>query len=345
MNVLNAKQIARQWVDAVATHMPGFQGAFFHGSVNWLTDDAVLSAGSDLDVMVVLDHPPAIKLGKFLYNGVLLEVSYLPRDQIQSPEQILGQSHLAGSFRAPSVIQDPTGQLTKLHAVVARNYAKRIWVKQRCMHASSKVLHNLQSVYTAETFIEQFTAWLFAAGVTTHVLLVAGLQNPTVRRRYLATRRLLEAYHQQPFYENLLEMLGCANMSPTTAEQHLSAMANAFDSAKAVIRSPFPFASNLSDIARPIAVNASRTLVESGDHREAVFWIAATYARCMQVLANDGSAELQARHNVGFLRLLGDLGIVSYNDLIMRTAQVEATLPHVWAVAETIMAANPEIED
>jgi hypothetical protein len=61
------------------------------------------------------------------------------------------------------------------------------------------------------------TAWLFATGVTTHVLLVAGLKNPTVRQRYVATRELLADYGRVDFYETLLELLGCAQMSRARA--------------------------------------------------------------------------------------------------------------------------------
>jgi hypothetical protein len=79
MRVRHAKEIARRWVSETASSIPGFAGAFFHGSANWLPDEAALPATSDLDIMVVLDAPdPPIKPGKFGYQGVLLEVSYLP---------------------------------------------------------------------------------------------------------------------------------------------------------------------------------------------------------------------------------------------------------------------------
>ena len=179
MLVKDAKAVARQWVLEEAGRIPGFWGAFYHGSTNWLPDDAALPATSDVDVMVVLDDPnPPHKPGKFIYRDVLLEVSYLPRDQLQSAELILSQSHLAGSFRTASIIADPSGQLTKLQERVARDYAKRRWVTKRCEHARDKILGNLRGLDEAAPFHDQVTGWLFAAGVTTHVLLVAGLRNP-----------------------------------------------------------------------------------------------------------------------------------------------------------------------
>ncbi|MDF2744788.1 MAG: hypothetical protein K0S88_6166, partial [Actinomycetia bacterium] len=130
-------------------------------------------------------------------------------------------------------------------------------------------------------------AWLFPTGVTTHVLLTAGLRNPTVRLRYLAAR-------------TLLTLLGCAELPRERVERHLTAMTAAFDTAA--------------------AVDGSRDLVGRGHHREAVFWIAATYARCLAILASDAPAAAPG-HTPGFVELLGDLGIASPADLGRRAGE------------------------
>jgi hypothetical protein len=346
MRVKDAKDVARQWVIEQGSKTAGFYGAFYAGSTSWLPDDATLPATSDVDLWVVKDDPnPADKLGKFVYRGVLLEVSYMPRDQLGTPEQVLGDYHLAGCFRTPSVIADPSGQLTDLQAAVVKDYAKRQWVYRRCEHARSRILRNLESLNESAPFHDQVSSWLFAAGVTTHVLLVAGLKNPTVRRRYVAVRELLTDYGCLNFYETLLELLGCAGMGRSRVEQHLAALADVFDATKAVVKTPFFFNSDLSDIARPIAIDGSRELIERGEHREAIFWMVATYSRCQKVLYHDAPAELRDRFSPGYRQLLGDLGITSFADLQQRGEQVKRLLPRVWEVAETIMAANLEIED
>ena len=116
----------------MAAGAPGFRGAFFHGSASWLSAAADLPAASDLDLMVVFDRPnPPVRLGKFVHRGVLLEVSNLAADQLRSPEAVLANYRLAGSFHVPeSVIADPSGELTALHAAVAPGYAKRRWVRR-----------------------------------------------------------------------------------------------------------------------------------------------------------------------------------------------------------------------
>ncbi|MGH2355881.1 MAG: hypothetical protein ACRDJN_30090 [Chloroflexota bacterium] len=345
MIVKQAKDVARQWVIEEGSSTPGFCGAYHAGSTNWLPDDAALPATSDVDVMVVLADPnPPGKPGKFIYRDVLLEVSYLPRDRLQSPNLILGDYHLAGSFRTPSVILDPSGQLTTLQAAVSRDFARRQWVSKRCQHARNRVLDYLQSMDESAPLHDQIMAWLFAAGITTHVLLVAGLKNPTVRRRYVAARELLVDYGSAEFYAALLELLGCARMGQVRVAQHLAVLAAVFDVTKAVVKTPFPFASDISDVARPIAIDGSRELIERGCHREAIFWMAVTYSRCLKALSHDAPGEIKERFSLGYRQLLGDLGITSFADLQQRCAQVKGLLPRVWEVAEAIMAANREIE-
>lgn len=345
MIVKHAKDVARQWVMEEGQNIPGFLGAYLAGSTLWLPDDAILPASSDVDVFVVLADPPPLKLGKFFYRDVILEISYMPSDQLQSPDQILSNSFMAGSFRIPNLIVDPSGQLTKLQAVVSRNYAKRHWVRKRCEHARDKVLGMLRSLSASTPFHDQVTAWLFGTSVTTHVLLVAGLKNPTVRRRYLAARELLMDYGHADFYEVLLEMLGCAGMSQRRAEYHLAAVTEAFDVAKTLAKTPYQFASDISEISRPIAIDGSRELITRGYHREAIFFLVATYSRCQHVLYHDASVEIQDRCGIGYRQLLVELGIVSFTDLQQRCEQVKGFLPRVWEVADAIMDANPGIEE
>jgi hypothetical protein len=342
--VRHAKEIVRQWVMQEASNVRGFWGAFFHGSINWLSDEDSLPPTSDVDVMIVVDSPtPQEKLGKMLYQGMLIEASYLPMEQIRTAEQVLSMSHLAGSLRAASIITDPTGQLTRLQAIVSDDYAKSKWVYQRCKHARDKVLFHLQGLDEAAPFHDQVNHWLFGTGVTTHILLAAGLKNLTVRKRYLAARELLVEYGRSDFYEPLLEMLGCARINRASAEQHLAALANAFDAAKEVIRTPFPFAADISDLARPVAIDGSRELIEHGNQREAVFWMAATYSRCQKVLYHDAPLSRQEQYDPGYRALLADLGIRSFVDLQKRSQEVRELLPRIWELAEAIMSANPEI--
>lgn len=346
--VRQAKAIAREWVEQYGRATPGFVGAFLHGSINWQPDDADLPAASDLDIMLVLaENEPPPKPGKFIYNGVLLEVSYLPDAALRTPQQVLAEYNLAGSFHTPSVIADPSGHLARLQAEVSAHYAERRWVRARSRQALNKVRSNLARLEAPAPFHDQVMTVLFAAGVMAHVLLVAGLKNPTVRKRYVAVRELLAEVDRPDDYPPLLEMLGCEHTDRTQVEAHLDALAEAYDAAAGVIRTPFPFASDISVLARPIAIDGTRELIAGGMHREAIFWLAVTYSRCQAVFHHDAppqTAQAMRQYEAGYRRLLRDLGITSAEDLRRRSAEIQAMLPRLWYVAEQIMGQNSGTE-
>ncbi|HEV2122257.1 MAG TPA: hypothetical protein VGW38_05735 [Chloroflexota bacterium] len=345
MLVKEAKASALEWVLEKGRLTPGFVGANFAGSVNSLLDDATFPATSDLDVMLVLENPEdALKPGKFIFRGALLEASYIARDALRSPEAVLGNVHLAGGFRTQSVILDPTGMLTALHEVVSREFARRRWVRRRCESAEEVVRSYGRALSEAVPLHDQVAMTAFAAGVTTFVLLAAGMKNPTVRKRYAAARDLLAAYGMLDFHEPLLALLGCAEMPRERVEHHLKGVAEAFDAAKVAIRTPYRFGSDISDAARPISIDGSWELIERGLHREAVFWLVATHSRCRHIFSTD-APELLSHFDPSFRELLADLGIDSFHDRQLRCREVEAFLPQLWTVAEEILAANPDIRD
>jgi hypothetical protein len=337
----DAKAVAGEWVRDTFAGRPGVIGAYFAGSVGWLPDDAPLPDTSDLDVSVVLSEGvPARERAKLLVGGVLLEVSYLPVDVLDSPSAVLGDYHLAGAFRAPSVILDPSGRLSELQAAVLDHFADASWVRRRCEHARDHALRQLAALDTSKPLPELSISWLFPTGVTTHVLLVAGLRNPTVRRRYAEVRRLLADYGRLPFHEDLLDLLGCAQMAREAVARHLAAMAAAFDAACAYSRTPFPFSADISGISRRIAVDGSRELVQQGLQREAMFWIAVTHSRCHVVLSADAPSQVIRGLAPAYRELLEDLGIGSAVEVRRRADVVRDSLSRVWEVAEEIMARN-----
>ncbi len=288
MTVKRAREAAREWVLQSEAHSPGFAGAYTAGSTNWLAADAEVPPASDVDVMVVLaDESRAGERRKFVYRDTLLEISYLRKNQLESPDQVLSDYHLAPSLRTAEILLDPTGHLTSLQAAVARDYAKPRWVRRRCVHAADKARNAARSASEGAALHDQVIACLFAAGITTHVLLVAGLRNPTVRSRYVAVRELLAEYGHPNFHDELLELLGSARITQKQAGRHVASLSGVFDAAKTALKTSFPFASDIGECARPIAIDASLELIGHGYHREAMFWVAATHSRCQKVLACD----------------------------------------------------------
>jgi hypothetical protein len=345
MKIGTAREAARQWMMDEAHHVPGFRAAYLAGSTNWLADDAELDAASDVDIIVTVDdRGKAGARQKFIHSGALLEVSCLHSHQLQSPEQILGDYHVAPSFCTTKLLHDPSGALGPIHAAVVRDYAKRNWVRRRCDDARGNVLRHLRAADATAPLHDQAMAILFAAGITTHVLLVAGLRNPTVRTRYAAARELLQEYGCADFHERLLELLGAARFTRERAGAHAAALAEMFDAAKETMRSPFPFACDISEIARPAAIDASWQRIASGEHREAIFWIGVTHSRCQKILAGDAPEKMSPRFQESYRHLLSDLRMSSPAEIAQRRAEIERMLPRVADVAEKIIAANRAIE-
>ena len=347
--VRQARDVAAHWVAEHASRDPRFAGAYLSGSAAWLPADAPLPLGSDVDVMVVTEGAaPRAKLGKFPHHGVLLEVTYVPWDRLASPEAVLGSYHLAGAFRDPSaatLLADPTGRLAPLYTAISGEFARRRWVRRRCAQARRRVRDGLRGLNVARPWHELALAFAFPAGVTCHVLLTAALRNPTVRLRYLRVRELLAEHDRLELYEELLTLLGCARMTPGRVARHLRAMTEVFDLTVPVAVTPHPFSSDITPEARPIAVDAAERLVADGYHREAVFWILTTYARCLTILATDGSEALRARCAPGFHELLADLQLTSRARVRQRAREVVGLLPRLDRVAEEVQAAHPGVRD
>jgi hypothetical protein len=338
LNVAEARRTASRWVVEYAAGSASFAGAFLSGSTIWLPDTAELPRTSDVDVMVVTtDAEPPPKLGKFEWGGVLIEVTYLSWGGLASAEAILASHHLAGSFRKNTVIADPTGRLAELRAATITRYADRPWVRRRCRSAEQRITGGLAALDTSEPPHDRVMAWIFPAGVTTHVLLTAGLRNPTVRLRYPAARELLVDHGHPEAYEELLGLLGCAGMTSARAGHHMRAMTELFDATVPLVRTPFPFASDITTAARPIAVDGGRELIARGLHREAIFWIAVTYARCLKILAADAPA-VHADFAPGFEDLAADLGVASPAGLAERAQDVLRYLPRLRNLSEAILA-------
>lgn len=341
-----ARSAAAAWVQETASREKGFLGAYFSGSTVGKPDNAYMSPSSDIDVVVVTTQAaPPMKLGKFVYRGVLIEVTPLSWNDLQSPEHVLSSYHLAGSFRIDSIIADPGGQLGQLQRTVSQQFDRRVWVRRRCENVRQKIEQGLSSIDTSAPFHDQVTSWLFPTGVMTHILLVAALRNPTVRLRYAAVREVLQQYGLDDFYTELLELQGSAHLTPERVALHTDKLEETFDAAAAVARTPFFFSSDISAASRPIAIEGSRELIRSGLHREAVFWIIATFARCHKILAADAPQSLQQSLAPAFEAAVADLGIASTGDLLRRGEAARAFLPKLWETTEVLLSSNPDIID
>jgi hypothetical protein len=293
---------------------------------------------------VIVDGNPAGKPGKLLYENLLLEASLLPLAEIAEPDRVLANAHLVGSFRGTGILADPFGDLARLASVVGRDFARRSWVQARCRNVEEKLLAHLNRLDADAPLPQSTLSWLFGTGLTTHLLLTAGLRNPTVRKRYCAVRDLVSESGRIEAYERLLRLLGAAELTSGQVSAYLPALEAVFDAAAGAMRSPFPWSADLTPDAQRVAIDGSWRLIEKGEHREAVFWIAVTYARCMQVLEADAPTTVGG-HAPGFRALLADLGASELSDQRRRAGELRAVLPWLREITEALVRENPAIRD
>ncbi len=345
MKVGQARETARRWVVEEVSRIPGCSGAYTAGSTNWLPDDYEMRGTSDLDVVVaVTDRSLAGRRRKFVHDGVLFDVSLVGADVLRSPDLVLGDSQVGPSFQTSQILLDPSGHLTSLLDPVRRDFCKRRWVQARCDGAGERVLRHLKSIDRQASFPDQVLACLFAAGVATHVLLLAGLRNPTVRTRYGAVRELLGEYGRIGLHETLLALLGAKHIRPEQAERHLDVLSEIFDAAKRSADPGSPLAADISESTRPAAIDGSREMIKCGLHREAMFWIAVTHSRCQKALTASTAEAIPRGCADRYRELNHDLGIGCAEELRRRREEIERALPHVRAQAEALMKANEKIQ-
>lgn len=340
MRVGTARAAAAEWVRRHAGVEDGFRGAFFSGSTVGLADDVELPSASDVDVIVVTDRadPPA-KLGKFSYLGALLEVSHLGAAEFASADEVLGCYYLASSFRVDTIIADPTGHLRDVHEYVSRRFDHPDSVLRRCAHIRRRIEDGLRTVDPAAPLPDRVIAWLFPTSLTTQLFAVAALRNPTVRLRYLVAREVLTDLSRADLYPALLALLGCAELDRERVQRYLLDLGRTFDATAEVARTRFAFSADITAPARRVVIDGSQHLIDRGHHREAVFWIVATFARCHKILAVDGSPELRHELTPAFEAVVADLGVASPDDVLHRVAEVTRSLPALWATTEAIAGA------
>ena len=133
-------------------------------------------------------------------------------------------------------------------------------------------------------------------------------------------------------------------MGKLRVEYHLDAFTEIFDFAKEIIKPPHRFASDISEVGRPISIGAAGSLSTTGT-TERPYTGLSPHTRGVAILRYDGSRDEQENYAAGFHELLTDLGITSFADLQERSQRTREFLHRVWDVVEAIMDANAEIEE
>jgi hypothetical protein len=310
--------------------------------------------------------PRERRKGKRLVDGLLLDVSYLDEGALADPTRVAASFVYAPSFRGGQVLADPTAQLARLEAAIAPGFATPAAVRARTADVHRRIRARLSALNPRAAWADLVLTWLFPTSLPAVAALVAALRTPTVRLRYLRARevvapaeyerllallgcadvapRLVERHLDvvTTWFDETAALLARAEDGPTIAPAAsdrgaVSDRGAASDRAAASLGAaasagthgddpPLPYAADLTPDARPVAIDGSRVLLDSGDHREAVFWIAATAARCQAALTARAAAVAEERAPQ-FRALVADLtGLRTPADVLTRRDALLATL-------------------
>ncbi len=122
-----------------------------------------------------------------------------------------------------------------------------------------------------------------------------------------------------------------------SVQGHLDELSDVFDQAVAVAKTPFFFSGDITPDGRPVAIDGSQLLIDDGDHREAVFWLMATYARCQKILSADASPSLRHAGSVSFCSAVRELlGVHDIAELFRRRDALRKLLPVLSDAAASI---------
>jgi hypothetical protein len=346
MDVSQAIEIAKQWVEVHGSRVPGFYGAHFSGAINRLPRDALFPSYRDVDVYVVVEdvEKSGQRQQKLFYKGIILETVFCNLDGYRSAEEVLSNPLSAHNLAVPSVISDPTGKLTELQRAVAQGFAQRRWVQERCESAKQSIrtlFDEWNEANTREEWGHCFWRVLLRTG---DLVAVAHLRPPTVRRCLEQIRELLQHQDRLTLHESILQVLGSAHMNREQVESALQECLKAFDRAAEVIQTSVFGDFQLHSHVRPYLAEGAQEMIDKGHHREAMWWISLNHAVSNKAIQNDAPEDEKAGFQAEFDRLVAELGLLTLSDCQRRLELAKSVADEVFQLADEVVEAHPDIK-
>ncbi len=343
VNAQAARRAAKDWVETTGQHLAGFAGAWIAGSVAWLPDTELVPPGSDIDVMVVLDGATPPKIGKLIHQGLLLEISFISAREV-ALEPLTANYRVSCGFVQGMLLADPQGDLRRVQSELQATFWTPEAIRDRIAQARTAAEAGIEPAPSTDSSLAWRAMWVFPAGLPTHIVLLAAGENPTVRRRYEKIRPILDGVGRLDLHEALLSATGYADFTRSEVLTHWEATRALFDLAAQHSGSATPFfASDISDVARPISIDGTLDSIERGFHRETLFWLVATQARSLAILEEVAPDVITSGMSAAFHGLVDRIGIATPADRAARGEAILALLPDLERVADELIHSNPAI--
>lgn len=333
---------AREWVESRSAEIPGFRGAHLKGSILGMPEEATFPAYRDVDInLVISGRPRGVRFEEISYHGLIFDCAFYSADFYASPEAILANGALAPNLTRGGLLADPEGLLAGLQAAVAREYDRRPWVEARCAEKKARISEYLDRLAAAAAPEERARHLWFMVTELTAIIALASLKPPTHRRGLVRMRKLLLRHGRRDLHEAILGLLGFTQVERAEAETALAECASVFDRAIEVQREE----PGLKPHTRPCVIDASREMIEAGDHREAMYWIAAHAMRAITVIQACGSAEDKKWSWDFAARILTRMGVTAPGAAEELHRRAEPIVGEVLRFADDMVASSPAVRD
>lgn len=296
MTTLQAIAAAKDWVCAQAAKMPGYCGAYLSGSVLERSADEIWPQDSDVDVVVVFDGELPDKIGKFRRQGVLLEITLMMKDVFTDDAHVLSTHYLAFALNGGWVLDDPQGFLVPLAKRVQAAYMQPEWLMKRVESAGAIAYNHISALGNRAAEENIFMSCGFGPSAIALPILAAAGCNCTVRKRIPKAKNVLRKYGYADFCERLDEVIGCKGLMRADLLPHMEALERTYSIAMNTTgpSKDYPFRSDIRPDAWDVAIGGTYGMLMSDAPGDAVFWMIATFARCMVILHMDDIPAYEA---------------------------------------------------
>jgi hypothetical protein len=171
-------------------------------------------------------------------------------------------------------------------------------------------------------------------------------------RTVLRLRESLARHGRLDLYEALLATIGLATISPAEVEDYLREAVEGFDlviSIREQSASPEtimgPFQHKLHRHLRPYFVNACRSMLDDGYHREAVGWVLPYHLATSDVILAHGPAAAVTAFAARQAKLLQTLGLDTPDARAAAVERATQIYDEMFLLAESTIARHPEVID
>ncbi len=341
LTVAHVVTIVREWVDLHARHLPDFAGAYLWGGITALPADAPFPLYRDVDVVVVLTKGAPEDEHEVLYRGLMLEVISKNLADHQDAAAVLANPSAGPNLATTQILADPTGILVPLRQAIAAEYGRRRWIQARCAAEKASAEEGLAAMRQAATPAERMIAVRVFLGALSGLLAVAHLKRPTTRRTLTLLRALLHADERPDLHEAALTVMGSAHLSRADVQALLDQTVRAFDRAVEVYQTPIPYGFTLRPHLRPYYVAATLEMIDEGQHREAMFWIACLDTAYL-ALQNDAPAAEKPAFAAQLHTMYAALRYASTPAWAERVEAAERVAREIYQIADYHAALHPE---